>query len=476
MLVSCSKAVNELKDALGTTESFEDDDTAFTLNASLIAGYEQRLIIRYKSNFVATSCSVSNPINFSVTEGCVCAAGTCSIKVLTPTSSGSGSFSYSVTDGIETEEEEGTLTIKDIVPFQATFKVGAVGYGDGDLTLTLPLVSGYNYNFSVDWGDGSSSEVAAHNDPDRQHVYGSAGDYTVTISGQIEAWSFNNTGDKDKLLSVSELGTVGWVDFEGAFQGCSNLTTVSGGDTSNVINMNTMFADAALAKPATTNWDTGNVTSISGMFRDASVATPDTSNWDTSSVTNMSWTFRSASMANPNTSKWDTSKVTTMTGMFYNADAATPDTTNWDTSSVTEMNFMFHNAELANPNTMNWDTSNVTVMFRMFYGADLANPITTNWNVSNVVDMTGMFDGATLADPDMSGWDFGSVTSISSMFSGVTLSTENYDNLLVQLDSTATIVSSLNVGTAQYTSSGAGGTARANLIGKGWSITDGGGI
>ena len=84
-------------------------------------------------------------------------------------------------------------------------------------TVTLPLRGGYNYDFTVDWGDGSSSQVTFYDDTDITHTYVVAGDYTVTISGLVEAWYFSNSKDKDKIISVRNLGDVGWKNLEAAF-------------------------------------------------------------------------------------------------------------------------------------------------------------------------------------------------------------------------------------------------------------------
>ena len=562
---SCLDEVKEAAQALednfpppeesSPTESNQDETpeqapgpTKFT--ASLIAGYEQTLRLKYDNQFVGTSCSIVDPVGLTINQACSCLDGVCSAEVATPSTSGYGSFSYTVTDGVEQYQREAELNIKDINAVKMTFRIGNVSYGDGDLTLTLPLVQDYRYDFTIDWGDGNSSVVTSYNDPDIEHTYASAGDYSITILGQVEAWSFDAKGDKDKLISVEELGTVGWVNLDSAFDGCSNLTTVFGGDTSNVVNMARMFYDAVQARPDTSTWNTGNVTRISSMFNGATVATPDTSNWDTSNMKSISWAFRDAIAANPNTSNWDTSNVTDMSGVFYNAESATPDTGGWNTSKVTNMGFMFHNADIATPNTSNWDTSkvtdminmftnaeladpdtsnwdvsNVTRMSNLFYGTDSANPDTSNWNTSKVIRFNGMFwgskvadpdvrnwdlssakvinqmfknskanpdvsqwdtsgvenmfelfRGASRADPDMSNWDFSSVTSVKDMFYGVTISTYNYDTYLIRLDATASNGLSTTGGGSTYTSAGAGGTARANLIGKGWTITDGGGI
>ena len=76
-----------------------------------------------------------------------------------------------------------------------------------DLTLELPLGSGqYLYNFTVDWGDGTTGEVTGFDDADKSHVYATAGEYTVVISGLMEAMTSND--HKHKLLRVPNLGHV----------------------------------------------------------------------------------------------------------------------------------------------------------------------------------------------------------------------------------------------------------------------------
>ena len=91
-------------------------------------------------------------------------------------------------------------------------------------------------------------------------TYDSPGDHTVTISGTMETIYFNNEGDKDKIISIPNLGSVGWTSFERAFYGCANLTHVHGGDTSMVTSMNSMFYEATNVVPDTTYWETSNVT------------------------------------------------------------------------------------------------------------------------------------------------------------------------------------------------------------------------
>ena len=368
-----------------------------------------------KSDTIATSCEVYNLQNITKTTPCSCTAGVCTVGLKgNPGFTGQANFNYRYySNGKRFNNTHGTFNIIPVVPFVSTWRVGDASYGDGDNTVTLPLRSGFNYNFTVEWGDGNTAQVTAHDDIDIDHTYGLPGDYTITIIGLVEAWYFDNTGDKDKIISISELGTVGWKSFGNAFHGCSKLTTITGGDTSNVTDMSGMFSFASAANPNTSNWDTSNVIDMSSMFRNADTANPDTSNWNTSNVSNMSHMFDDAIVANPDTSNWDTSNVTNMSYMFDSANAA--DTGNWDTSSVTDMSFMFYYVSWT-PNTTNWDTSNVTNMRRTFAFSD-ANPDVSNWDVSKVEDMTRMFANTTSATPDTSSWTTTSLTNLDGMFS-----------------------------------------------------------
>lgn len=342
-------------------------------------------------------------------------------------------------------------------------------------TITLPLRTGFNYNLLVDWGDGSSkSIITAFDDVDITHAYASAGVQTITIMGTAEAWYFNNAGDKLKIYQVTELGDLNWKNFQGAFWGCTNLTTFAGGTTNQVTSMIRMFGNATNVTPDTSNWDTSAVTSMQAMFVAAASANPDTSNWDTSAVTSMASMFYDASSANPDTSNWNTANVTSMGAMFRHATVANPITSSWDTSKVTSMRLMFQNVHAANPDTSGWDTSLVTDMYGMFYDAISANPDTTNWNTSSVTDMGLMFYLATSANPDMSSWNFANVTAMNFMFAGTAaLSIPNYSTMLNRIAATSIKTNiPLDAGAAKYNVGSA--AARATLVGNGWTIIDGG--
>ena len=252
-------------------------------------------------------------------------------------------------------------------------------------SITLPLRQndgqGYDflYNFTVDWGDGSATQtVSSFDDSNATHIYTSAGDYIVTIEGIAEAWYFNNSGSKDKIISVSSFGNTGWKNLESAFLGCSNLTTFSGGITSSVNNMSKMFMDAS------------------------SLTTLDVSVFDTSLVTDMSYMFTNlSSLASLDLSNFETYRVTDMQYMFSGASALTfLEISDLETRSVTNMNSMFSGvSSLGGMNLSGFETSQVTEMSNIFHSASsLAYLAVINWDLSA---SAGSLDVLTSTDVNM---------------------------------------------------------------------------
>ena len=145
-----------------------------------------------------------------------------------------------------------------------------------DREVRLPLLKRFDYNFTVDWGDGSRGKVTSYDDPDAVHAYEQVGEYTVTISGLVEAWSFFRVSwSAQKLIAVTELGDVGWKSLYGAFYGCRSLEVVRGGNTSNVTEMSLMFYRAYSVRPEVSEWDTSNVKRMKEMFAYTRFARPE---------------------------------------------------------------------------------------------------------------------------------------------------------------------------------------------------------
>ncbi len=313
-------------------------------------------------------------------------------------------------------------------------------------SITIPTTGG-GYNYDVDWGDGN---ITTGHNGNATHSYTTAGIYTVTISGDFPRIYFNNTGDKDKIVSIEQWGTGIWISMQNAFYGCVNLI------------------GNAMDTP-----DLSVVIDMSQMFRNANLYNGDLSNWDVSNVINMGNMFSGASSFNRDISNWDVSNVTDMIAMFDSAILFNCDLNNWDVGNITSMWCMFRSAYSFNGDISSWNVSNVTLMVHMFAYANSFNGDLSNWDVSNVDDMWGMFKNAISFDQNIGNWNVQAVLEMTDMFIGVTLSTSNYDALLIGWD-TQNLQSGINFhgGNSLYC---AGEAARTNMINNdGWTITDGG--
>ena len=291
--------------------------------------------------------------------------------------------------------------------FVSTWKTDNPG-PSADNQITIPTFPGRVYNYSVDWGDGNIDTLVTG---DITHTYASQDTYQVRITGLFPSIYFNNSGDKEKILSIEQWGDNPWTYFNRSFFGCSELNI-----------SNPLVGTPNLAK----------VNSAYDLFRDASSYTGTfIQNWDVLTISNMDYMFRNASSFQGDLSQWDVSNVKTMFGMFQDASLFDADISNWNVSNVTTMRQLFVNVTSFNSDISNWDVSKVNSMQNMFSGASLFNADIGGWNVSNVNNMTGMFNSASSFDQNLASWDMSNVTNMFDMFSGISLSDANYDAIIV---------------------------------------------
>ena len=262
--------------------------------------------------------------------------------------------------------------------------------------ITIPT-TGTGYNYDITWTNisGTGGDDFDTNVGDGNYLISGLTDgdtYEIAITGDFPRIFFDNTGDKDKILTIEQWGDIQWTGMFRAFYGCSNLTTIGGGasnvpDLSGVTNMTQMFH-------ACTSF-TGN----SNM-----------NNWNTTNVTSMENVFQTATAFNQNISGWNTENVTNMLAMFYQASSFNNggQPLNWNTSVVGNMRSMFNGANSFNQDISGWNTSAVTTMRLMFNGANVFNQNLGGWDINNVADMTGMLSGCNMNtvnyDATLTGW------------------------------------------------------------------------
>lgn len=273
-------------------------------------------------------------------------------------------------------------------------------------SITVPTTeSGYNY--VIDWGDGTIESGFTGN---ATHEYATSGTYTVKITGDFPRIYFNNSGDKDKLLSVEQWGPNQWTSMESAFLGCSNLVLNASDtpDLSNVTDMNSAFA-------FTTGFmDNG------GEF----------GNWNVSEVTSMQGIFAFSGM-NENINNWNVSKVRDLSSAFLKTPNFNQPLNNWVLTNVNTIRGVFKEAVKFNQPLNDWNISGVNDLSQVFNGAEKFNQPLDTWDVSNVNDFSVVFSGADAFNQSLGGWDISNATNMTLMLRNSGLSQENYDQTLI---------------------------------------------
>lgn len=198
--------------------------------------------------------------------------------------------------------------------------------GSASNTFVLPLSATSEYNFVVAWGDGVIERSSVNSS--LTHIYPSAGVYVIKIWGKFPRVSFNNTGDKLKLIKIIDWGDVLWFAFANAFYGCTNLSYIPTGklNTKNCSSFSGMFFECSQFNFDVGNIDTQVATTISGMFYGCSTFNNQI-NFVTHNVTNMSSMMRGATAFKQDLSMLAISSLTNAANMLHSTDINDPGTT-----------------------------------------------------------------------------------------------------------------------------------------------------
>jgi len=423
------------------------------------------------------------------------------------------------------------------LPFITTWKTDNPGVSN-DQSIRIPMI-GNGYDFNVDWGDGTDEDYNTNPGDDvehfLEHTYASEGEYEVTITGDFSRIYFNNSGDREKILDVTQWGDIEWVSMELAFYGARNLiisaedapdlsevtsmrqmfrlatslnSNIGHWNTETITDMNGLFWNAEAFNQDIGSWNTGMVIDMMGMFDGAEAFNQDIGDWSTGSVENMQGMFKGAKTFNQDLNDWNTGNVIDMSRLFNNAEAFNGDISGWNTVKVETMRNMFGTARAFNQDISGWVTDNVTDMALMFFNTDVFNADIGGWNTSKVEGMNSMFGNSKSFNRDLSNWDVSGVTFMRGMFQnaesfnqslgdweldaldpteffgGMTemlnntgLSTENYDaSLIGWADFVGTNEGPKNIELgAEGLTYCNGETARQSLIdGHNWTINDNG--
>ena len=277
------------------------------------------------------------------------------------------------------------------------------------------MIPSGTYSFTVNWGDGNTNFINTWNSPQATHTYAANGNYTVTISGIIEGWSFNFQPSCKLIRSVVSWGPLKLGNDGNNFAGCRGLDlslVIDVLDLSGTLNLKNVFISCQ------------SLTTINNVEL-----------WDTSSVITFETAFAKDVNFNDDLSSWDVSNVQNMSGMFIACsnfnNGGISLINNWDVATVFDMSRMFNSCINFNQPIGSWDLSYVTDISGMFAGAGAFNQNITTWITTNVTNMNGVFANAVVFEQNLSSWNISNVTTMFNMFANISLSTTNYDALLV---------------------------------------------
>jgi len=357
-------------------------------------------------------------------------------------------------------------------PFITTWKTDNAG-SSSSTSITIPT-AGTGYNYEVDWNNDGTYEQSGITGT-VTHDFGVAGTYTIRLRGTFPRIYFNNTGDRQKLLDISQWGDIAWTTMNTAFYGCSNLniTATDLPNLNGVTDMLQMFRGCSVLNgPANIgSWNTANVTTMSSMFSGALAFNQPIGTWNTGAVLNMSFLFDATTSFNQPIGTWNTAGVTNMQAMFQHASAFNQPVENWNVGSVTNMGNVFSYAAAFDQPIGNWNTANVTNMEAMFQRTDNFNQSIANWNTSKVTKMGNMFYFAIAFNQTLGTWTLNATVDLIDMLSSNGMDCDYYTATLVGWSANPATPNgrSLRAIGRQYGSSAV--AARIILGNKGWSIS-----
>jgi len=208
-------------------------------------------------------------------------------------------------------------------------------------------------------------------------------------------------------------------------------------NTSQVIDMSFMFAEAAIKSLNLNNFNTKNVRFMENMFEALNLETGilDISNFDGTSVVNTFSMFCNSNIKEINLANFIGGKIFDMSSMFaYCSSLISLNLSNLNTENTKYMMNMFSEcSSLTSLDLSSFNTHQVTDMSHMFDGcSSLTSLDVSSFDTSNVEIMEGMFRNcSSLTSLDLSSFNTRKIGNILALFKGCEmlseLNIENFD-------------------------------------------------
>ena len=202
-----------------------------------------------------------------------------------------------------------------------------------------------DYDLMVDWGDGTEPVPAVNTlaGPDPydtifwvEHTYETPGQYDITFTG-----SCPGPGQPyypETIIDVKQWGRLaGAADWSFTFDRCVNLVTISATDGFCAGYTNFRFAFYLcenLNAPILSTYDTSNITNMEGMFAQCYKFNQPLDSWDIHGVTSTTEMFTDCREFNQTLKSWDVSTVASMRIMFSGCLVFDQDLSCWDVQHI----------------------------------------------------------------------------------------------------------------------------------------------
>jgi trimeric autotransporter adhesin len=271
--------------------------------------------------------------------------------------------------------------------------------------VTLPLFGAVDA--TIDWGGANAScPTTVQSVGEVTCDYDAPGVYTVSVSGLVDHYGNPNWVDAtnvQNLVSVDQWGDVGLTSLHAAFRNADNLTSLPSDFPTSVTDMSYMFLEIDSNPTLGKDWNTSNVVNMNSMFYNARNFNQDISGWQTGSVTTMQQVFFNAGEFNSPLNNWDVSNVGDVFEMFRRTDKFNQPLNNWNTSNFFYMENMFFDALAFNGDVSTWNVSGIN-SFQGIFTNSAFNGVVKDWDVSNGIEFRYMFKN-TPFNQDVTTWN-----------------------------------------------------------------------
>jgi hypothetical protein len=331
------------------------------------------------------------------------------------------------------------------------------------------------YDFYVNYGDGTAVEhyvgIFGVGNP-ITHTYSGSAPTTVnvTIVGLMPGWCNLVMYEGSGGVNAMTLDVVSWGDVslrQADFYYESHMLAISAGSPPPTLQGFQYFFPPSADPNVWANlntWNVDNMTNAIGMFTTLSTGTIDLRGWTVPNLQYSSYMF--AQVTAP------------VTGGFSDARPV----------SLIDANNMFREYASTEIDVSNYRTPNLRSALQMFrYTSNFPNLNVTNWVTTNLQNIESMFEGCAEIKPVFTNWNMQNITTCSYTIQssnylasrGISLSAD-YNQILIDFESKTNSTGLIcNWGTAGGfrlpifgVATGAGLTAKTNLINRGWNIVD----